>query len=159
MPATDATPPSTGPASAPTTAAANARPISVPRRSAGAADTSQASAPVQVKALARPCTKRAVSSCHAVSAIPNSVVQSATALSPTITPRFDADAGGDDPARDRAHDHPRRVGRSEHAGAGLAQVQRVRVVRQQRRQRGEEERVEEDDGARQEEKSPDGQGA
>ena len=70
--------------------------------------------------------------------------------------RLDADAGGDDPARDRADDHTRRVRRSEHPGAGLAQVQRVRVVGQQRRQRCEEERVEEDDGARQEEKSPDG---
>ena len=70
VPATDAIPPSTGPTSAPSTAAPNAWPISVPRLPGGDAETSQASAPVHVNALASPWTKRAVSSCHAASETP-----------------------------------------------------------------------------------------
>jgi hypothetical protein len=54
VPASDAMPPSTGPSSAPTTAAAKAWPMSAPRRPAGEAATSHASAPVQENALARP---------------------------------------------------------------------------------------------------------
>ena len=65
MPATDATPPITGPKSAPKTAAANARPIRAPRRSGGDDATSHPSAPVHENALAIPCAKRAASSSHA----------------------------------------------------------------------------------------------
>src|SRR5581483_4169899 len=55
---------------------------------------------------------------------------------------------GDDPAGHRADERAGRVRAGEHARAGLAEAELVRVVRQERRQRGEEERVEEDDGSR-----------
>ncbi len=84
-PTTDASPPTTGPKSAPTTAAAKALPIMRPRRSGGASVTSQPSAPVQVSAEATPCAKRARSSCQASWARPKRTVQTPISESPITT--------------------------------------------------------------------------
>ena len=123
-------------------------PISAPRRPAGRAATSHASAPVHENELASPCRKRARSSCHASVAKPKSTVHRDAAQADEHR-RLDAEACRDDAARDRSEERAGRVGRREHAGAGLAEPELVRVVRQQRRQRREEERVDEDDRARQ----------
>src|SRR5579884_2886866 len=65
-----------------------------------------------------------------------------------------AGARRDDAARNRTDEGAGRVGGREHARAGLAEPERVRVVRQQRRQRREEDRVDEDDRGRQKEDAP-----
>ncbi len=61
-PTTVAAPPSTGPSSTPNIAAASADPISSPRRSAGAAETSQVIPAAHMNAPPMPWTKRAASS-------------------------------------------------------------------------------------------------
>ena len=88
IPASEATPPSTGPNSAPATAVANAVPIRLPRLPGGDADTSHAIAPVHENALATPWANRAASSCHGSLAIPKSTVHAATTVRPTITVTF-----------------------------------------------------------------------
>ena len=85
VPTIDATPPSTGPNSAPTIAAPMAAPIVSPRRSGGAAATSQASPAVHENELAKPWKKRARSSTTIDSANPNTVVVTAMPSSPTST--------------------------------------------------------------------------
>src|SRR4051794_2024685 len=85
VPATDATPPTTGPNNAPNTAAANTFPIRRPRRAGGASVISHPSAPVHVNADAVPWTKRAASSCHASCTRPKTIVQTPTSVMPAIT--------------------------------------------------------------------------
>ena len=74
VPTWPATAPTTGPNSAPITAAARPVPSSSPRRSGGAAVAIQAMAAVQVHAPPRPCTKRAASSTGAAVAKPKTSV-------------------------------------------------------------------------------------
>jgi hypothetical protein len=147
VPRTDATPPSTGPNKAPATAIAKARPISEPRFSAGEPATSHASAPVHENAPAKPCRKRAASSSQACVSIPNTTMQTATVDIPATHRRLHADSRRHDPARHRPEERPRGIRGRENARAGLADVERVDVVRQQRRQGRVEERVHEDNGA------------
>src|SRR5439155_20784042 len=94
VPTLDATPPSTGPKSAPAIASPNTVPINSPRRPAGAAATSHARLPVHVKPLERPWRSRAPSSCHALSANPNRTLVTAIEQRPTrtvgLTPRREA---------------------------------------------------------------------
>ena len=120
-----------------------------PWRRQGALATSQASAPVHEKELASPCRNRARSSCHSWSTTPKRAVVSATPIEPDEDGRLDAEPRGDHAARDRTDERPQRVRGCEQAGAGLPEPELVGVVRQQRRERGEEERVDEDDRARQ----------
>ena len=82
-PATVAIAPTTGPISAPKTAAPIVVPISAPRRSRGAAATSHASAPAQESALPIPCRSRAAPRAHASSA--NAKTKLATAVTDTPT--------------------------------------------------------------------------
>jgi hypothetical protein len=84
----DATPPSTGPNSAPPIANPSAVPISPPRRAGGAAATSQASPPVHENALERPWRNRARSTCHSSPATPNAALVAARPQSPATTVGF-----------------------------------------------------------------------
>ena len=83
-PTTEATPPSTGPNSAPTIAKASAVPIVWPRRAAGVSPTSQVRPPVQVNALPMPCTKRAASSTAIESAVAKTKVAAPVTSAPAI---------------------------------------------------------------------------
>jgi hypothetical protein len=83
-----AAPPSTGPNSTPTIAAASAEPISSPRRSCGAADTSQAMPEAHMKAPPTPCTKRAASSSTMLSANPNTRLVTPSIARPHISVGF-----------------------------------------------------------------------
>ncbi len=149
MPATEATPPSTGPNSAPPTAVANAVPIRRPRRPGGAAATSQAIAPVHENALASPCAKRAASSCHGWSAIPNSTVHVATIVSPSNTVRFAPHRAATTPLGSAPTSAPAGYAAERIPAPALPRCSSCGVVRQQRRQRREEQRVEEHDCTRQ----------
>ena len=94
VPATDATPPITGPSIAPKIAAPIALPISRPREPAGASATSHARPAVHENELAKPCRKRATSSSHTLRANPNSAVVTIIRPSPKsivrLTPSHDA---------------------------------------------------------------------
>src|SRR3989442_3296575 len=74
VPATDATPPITGPSIAPKIAAPIALPINRPRELDGASATSHARPAVHEQELAKPCRKRAESSSQTLRAKPNSAV-------------------------------------------------------------------------------------
>ena len=80
-----AAPPSTGPHSAPTIAAAIAEPISSPRRSRGAALISQPTAPAQEAAPPRPWTKRATSRTTMLCAKANAIEDTISVAMPTNT--------------------------------------------------------------------------
>ena len=83
-PTTEAIPPSTGPKSAPTIAAAIAVPIVCPRRSAGASPTSHASPAVHASALPNPWTKRETSRTTIESPVAKTKVVTAIVSKPAI---------------------------------------------------------------------------
>ena len=115
----------------------------------GDAATSHASAPVHENALASPWTKRAASSCHASLANPNSAVHARRSSCRRAPSASTPTRAATIPLGIAPEERAGRVRGREHAGAVLAEPELVRVVRQQRRQRREEERVDEDDRARQ----------
>ncbi len=84
-PSVAAAPPSTGPHSAPTIAAAIAEPISSPRRSRGAALISQPTAPAHDAAPPTPWTKRATSSTTMLCAKANASEETTSVVSPSRT--------------------------------------------------------------------------
>ena len=88
MPANDATPPMTGPSSAPNSAAPIALPSSRPRDCAGESATSHASAATHEHALAAPCRKRASSISHTACANANRIVVTTVPPIPSSTVRL-----------------------------------------------------------------------
>ena len=83
-----AAPPSTGPSSTPTIAALSAAPISSPRRSTGAADTSHAMPAAHMHAPPIPWMKRAPSSSTMCPANANARLDSPSIASPAIRVGF-----------------------------------------------------------------------
>ena len=115
-----------GPNSTPTIAAPSAEPISSPRRSAGAADTSQAMPAAHMQAPPMPWTKRAASSSTIVLAKPKTRLVMREQRQAEQQRRLDAPARGQPAGRQRA----RRTcppGRrpSSTPAAGLAEVELV----------------------------------
>ena len=137
--------PSTGPSSAPTIAAAIAEPISSPRRSRGAAPTSQPSAPAHDAAEPSPWTKRATSSTTMLFAKANAIEERDQQHEAEHDGRAHAEPRRHPAAGQRAEQRPRRVRRGEDPGAGLAEVELLDELGQQRDDRREEHRVDEDD--------------
>ena len=122
VPASDATPPSTGPKSVPPTAAANAEPMSVPRRPSGAAATAtqgHRSTRRRSRSPGRNVPRRA----------PRRDPRARTRrrhrdrAEPHDDRRFHPEPRGDDAARNRADQDAGRVGRSEGSRASLAELE------------------------------------
>ena len=140
-PTTVAAPPSTGPSSTPTMAAARAEPISSPRRSAGAADTSHVIPAAHMQAPPMPWTKRASVEQDDVPGEREGQAGDPEQRQSGEQRGLDAPACGQPAARERAGEGAGRIGGGEHAGRRLRQVELVRVVGQQRRDGGEEHGV------------------
>ena len=143
MPAAAA--PSTGPSSAPTIAAPIAEPIISPRRSRGEAPISQPSAPAHDAAEPSPWTKRATSSTTMLFANANAIGGGDEQREADDDGRAHAQPRREPAAGQRADQRPGRIGGREDPGAGLAEVELVDELRQQRDDRREEHRVDEDD--------------
>ena len=145
--------PNSGPRIAPRTAKPNAVPISSPRRARGVATVSQASAPAHVVVLEKPCTNRESPSVHGEpgqregEARGGEQQEAAEHRPPRPEPRRR------DPARDPAEKRAGAERADQQAGAGLREVELVRVARHERDQRAEQHRVDEDDRADEDEQA------
>ena len=135
---------------------ANAFPISRPRRPAGAAATSQPSAPVHENAEASALCEAGEVELPGLVGDAEEDRADPDERQPDDRGRFDTEPSGNEAARDRAEERTRGIRGREHARTGLAEPQRLGVVREQRSERREEQGVDEDDRARQEQKPPHG---
>ena len=126
---------------APKTAAANAVPISSPRRSRGAANVSQANAPAQVIVLETPWTNRAMPSAHGPSAAAKAKLATARRMSPATTASFGPNRRRGQPAGDGAEHGAGPERPHEQPGAGLREPELVGVAGHERRERPKQHRV------------------
>ena len=142
-----------GRGSAPKIAAPNAVPITSPRRSRGAVTEIHASAPAQVAVLAIPWTNRAPPSASALSAAANAKLDDGEQEKARDDGSLRPEARRSEPARDASEERAGAVRADEEPGAGLREVELLRVRRDERRQRREEQRVDEDDRADEDEEA------
>ena len=153
MPARSASPPKAGPRTAPKIAAPNAVPMTSPRRSRGAVTEIHASAPAQVAVLGDPLDEPCAAERECAVGCGEGEARHGEEEKASDDCSLRPEACRSEAARDTSEQRAGPVRADEEPGAGLREVELLRVRREQRRQRREEERVDEDDRADEEEEA------